>query len=185
MNNPSATPSKEVAVLGGGCFWCVEAVFLGLRGVSSVEPGYAGGHVDQPTYEQVCGKNTGHIEVARIEFDPSVLSFRDLLNVFFATHDPTTPGRQGNDVGPQYESAIFWQTEVQRDEALRVIDELQAQKLYDAPFVTQVLAPARFWPAEDYHRNYFALHPEQGYCQFVIAPKVAKFRKQFQARLLK
>jgi peptide-methionine (S)-S-oxide reductase len=185
MNTPSATSSKEVAVLGGGCFWCVEAVFLGLRGVNSVEPGYAGGHVDHPTYEQVCGKNTGHIEVARIEFDPSILSFRDLLNVFFATHDPTTPGRQGNDVGPQYESAIFWQTEAQRDEALRVIDELQAQKLYDAPFVTQVLAPATFWPAEDYHRNYFALHPEQGYCQFVIAPKVSKFRKQFQERLAK
>lgn len=187
MNTSSTTPfaasSTEVAVLGGGCFWCVEAVFQDLRGVKLVEPGYAGGHVDNPTYEQVCNKDTGHIEVARIEFDPAVLSYRDLLNVFFATHDPTTPGRQGNDVGPQYESAIFWQDETQRDVAQQVIDDLQAQKLYDAPFVTKLLPSERFWPAENYHRDYFKLHPEQGYCQFVIAPKVAKFRKQFHDRL--
>jgi peptide-methionine (S)-S-oxide reductase len=183
MSTQPSSPATEVAVLGGGCFWCVEAVFLDLRGVKSVLPGYAGGHVDNPNYEQVCGKDTGHIEVARIEFDPAVLSFRDLLGVFFATHDPTTPGRQGNDVGPQYESAIFWQTEAQRDQAREVIDDLRAQNIFDAPIVTEILPPAKFWPAEDYHRNYFALHPEQGYCQFVIAPKVAKFRKSFYDRL--
>lgn len=175
--------STEVAVLGGGCFWCVEAVFKDLRGVVSVLPGYAGGHVDNPTYEQVCNKDTGHIEVARVEFDPAELSFSDLLRVFFATHDPTTPGRQGNDVGPQYESAIFWQDETQRDQAQAIIDEVNAARIYDAPIVTRLLPPAHFWQAEDYHRDYFALHPDQGYCQFVIAPKVAKFRKQFHDRL--
>lgn len=183
MSTQTSSPATEVAVLGGGCFWCVEAVFLDLRGVKSVLPGYAGGHVDNPSYEQVCGKDTGHIEVARIEFDPAELSYRDLLNVFFATHDPTTPGRQGNDVGPQYESAIFWQTETQRDQAGEVIADLQARNIFDAPIVTRILPPAKFWPAEDYHRNYFVLHPEQGYCQFVIAPKVAKFRKAFHDRL--
>ncbi|AZY50255.1 peptide-methionine (S)-S-oxide reductase MsrA [Bordetella avium] len=182
----SETPScsgTEIAVLGGGCFWCVEAVFKDLRGVVSVLPGYAGGHVDHPTYQQVCNKDTGHIEVARIEFDPAELSYADLLRVFFATHDPTTPGRQGNDVGPQYESAIFWQNDKQRQEAQAVIGEIDSAQIYDAPIVTKLLAPATFWPAEDYHRDYFALHPEQGYCQFVIAPKVSKFRKQFQSRL--
>lgn len=174
------TSGTEVAVLGGGCFWCVEAVFVDLRGVKSVVSGYSGGHVDNPSYEQVCAKNTGHIEVARVEFDPSVLSYSDLLRVFFATHDPTTPGRQGNDVGPQYESAIFWQDESQREQAQAVIDEVNALGIYDSPIVTKLLAPATFWPAEGYHQNYFALHPEQGFCQFVIAPKVAKFRKQFQ-----
>lgn len=183
MTDIKTAPGHEVAILGGGCFWCVEAVFQDLRGVASVLPGYAGGHVDHPSYEQVCGKQTGHIEVARIEFDPKVLSYSDLLRVFFATHDPTTPGRQGNDVGPQYESAIFWQDETQREQAQAVIAEVDAQRIYDAPIVTKLLAPATFWPAEDYHRNYFNTHPEQGYCQFVIAPKVAKFRKQFQDRL--
>lgn len=178
-----AGAATEAAVLGGGCFWCVEAVFKDLRDVTGIEPGYAGGHVEHPTYEQVCGKDTGHIEVARVEFDPAVLSYGDLLRVFFATHDPTTPGRQGNDVGPQYESAIFWQDERQREQAQAVMDELRAQQVFDAPIVTRLLAPAKFWPAEDYHRDYYALHPEQGYCQFVIAPKVAKFRKQFQDRL--
>ncbi|SPU49365.1 peptide-methionine (S)-S-oxide reductase MsrA [Bordetella trematum] len=183
MATLSARPGREVAVLGGGCFWCVEAVFTDLRGVCAVEPGYAGGHVPQPTYEQVCGKQTGHIEVARIEFDPAELTFSDLLRVFFATHDPTTPGRQGNDVGPQYESAIFWQDEAQREQAQAVMAEIEAAGVYDAPLVTRLLPPAHFWPAEDYHRDYFALHPEQGYCQFVIAPKVAKFRRQFHDRL--
>ncbi|CCJ48249.1 peptide-methionine (S)-S-oxide reductase MsrA [Bordetella parapertussis] len=178
-----AGPATEAAVLGGGCFWCVEAIFKDLRGVTGIEPGYAGGHVEHPTYEQVCGKDTGYIEVARVEFDPAVLSYGDLLRVFFATHDPTTPGRQGNDVGPQYESAIFWQDERQREQAQAVMDELRVQQVFDAPIVTRLLAPAKFWPAEDYHRDYYALHPEQGYCQFVIAPKVAKFRKQFQDRL--
>ncbi|CAM4386767.1 peptide-methionine (S)-S-oxide reductase MsrA [Bordetella muralis] len=185
MSESTSSPATEVAILGGGCFWCVEAVLEDLRGVVSVLPGYSGGHVDHPSYEQVCGKATGHVEVARVEFDPSVLSYADLLRVFFATHDPTTPGRQGNDVGPQYESSIFWQNEAQRQQAQAVIAEVDAQHIYDAPIVTQLREPATFWPAEDYHRNYFALHPEQGYCQFVIAPKVAKFRKQFSDRLKK
>jgi len=183
MSEPSTTGHTQVAVLGGGCFWCVEAVLADLRGVVGVQPGYSGGHVDRPTYDQVCGKHTGHIEVARVEFDPAELSYSDLLRVFFATHDPTTPGRQGNDVGPQYESAIFWQDESQRQQAQAVMAEIDAQHIYDAPLVTQLREPATFWPAEDYHRNYFALHPDQGYCQFVIAPKVAKFRKQFRDRL--
>ncbi len=183
MSESPNRPGLEVAVLGGGCFWCVEAVFKDLRGVESVLPGYAGGHVDHPSYQQVCNKDTGHIEVARVEFDPAQLSYADLLRVFFATHDPTTPGRQGNDVGPQYESAIFWQDEAQREQARAVIAEVDAAHIYDAPIVTKLLAPATFWPAEDYHRDYFVLHPEQGYCQFVIAPKVAKFRKQFHDRL--
>jgi peptide-methionine (S)-S-oxide reductase len=177
--------ATQVAILGGGCFWCVEAVLIDLRGVVSVEPGYSGGHVANPTYEQVCGKNTGHVEVAKVEFDPAVLSYSDLLRVFFATHDPTTPGRQGNDVGPQYESAIFWVDESQRDAAQAVMSELEAQQFYAAPLVTQLRPLETFWPAEDYHRNYFALHPEQGYCQFVIAPKVAKFRQQYRDRLKK
>ncbi|WP_459616950.1 peptide-methionine (S)-S-oxide reductase MsrA [Bordetella sp. 2513F-2] len=183
MAEQQAASGHEVAILGGGCFWCTEAVFKDLRGVVEVMPGYCGGHVEHPTYEQVCGKQTGHIEVARVVFDPKVLSYADLLRVFFATHDPTTPGRQGNDVGPQYESAIFWQTPAQRQAAEEVIAELSSQGVFDAPIVTKLLEPATFWPAEDYHRDYFALHPEQGYCQFVIAPKVAKFRKQFQDRL--
>jgi peptide-methionine (S)-S-oxide reductase len=170
-------------VLGGGCFWCAESVFESLRGVVGVLPGYCGGRVDQPSYEQVCTKETGHVEVVRVEFAPAVLSYADVLRVFFATHDPTTRGRQGNDVGPQYESTIFWQNEAQRDEAQAVIAELEAQHVYDAPIVTQLRPAATFWPAEDYHRHYFELHPDQGYCQFVIAPKVAKFRKQFYDRL--
>lgn len=183
MREQTSPGSPQIAVLGGGCFWCVEAVLQDLRGVISVQPGYCGGHVDHPTYEQVCGKQTGHVEVARVEFDPAQLSYSDLLRVFFATHDPTTPGRQGNDVGPQYESTIFWQDDTQRDQARAVMAEIEAQHVYDAPLVTHLREPATFWPAEDYHRNYFAQHPEQGYCQFVIAPKLAKFRKQFHDRL--
>jgi peptide-methionine (S)-S-oxide reductase len=173
----------ETAVLGGGCFWCVEAVFRELRGVSSVQSGYAGGHVENPSYEQVCDGNTGHIEVARIEFDPAVLSFADLLRVFFATHDPTTPGRQGNDVGPQYDSAIFLQSAEQRSVAEAVIAELTEADIFGALIVTQLHDAAKFWPAEEYHKEYFARHPQQGYCQAIIAPKVAKFRKQFRERL--
>lgn len=179
-----SSQGNEVAILGGGCFWCLEAVFTGLAGVVSVLPGYSGGHVASPTYEQVCGKQTGHIEVVRVEFDSAQLLFTDLLRVFFVTHDPTTPGRQGNDIGPQYESAIFWQTESQRQQAEQIITEIEAQKAYGTPIVTRILPPARFWPAEAYHRNYFALHPDQAYCQFVIAPKVAKFRQQFANRLI-
>lgn len=185
MAESPSQPVTQIAVLGGGCFWCVEAVLNDLRGVVSIEPGYSGGHVANPTYEQVCGKETGHVEVAKVEFDPATLSYADLLRVFFATHDPTTPGRQGNDVGPQYESAIFWVDEAQRETAAAVIAELESQQLYPAPIVTQLRPLETFWPAEDYHRNYFALHPEQGYCQFVIAPKVAKFRQQYRDWLKK
>ncbi len=175
--------TEQVAVLGGGCFWCVEAVFQQLKGVSSVLSGYAGGHVDAPTYEAVCDGNTGHIEVAKVTFDPTVISYEDLLSVFFATHDPTTPGRQGNDVGPQYQSAIFAQDEAQLISARNVIAELTAQQLFDAPIVTELRPAETFWPAENYHHDYFLKHPQQGYCQVVIAPKVSKFRKMFQDRL--
>lgn len=178
-----SSSSSQVAVFGGGCFWCVEAVFKPLKGVVSVTSGYSGGHVDHPTYEQVCGKGTGHIEVARIEFDPSAVSYDTLLEVFFATHDPTTQDRQGNDVGPQYRSAIFWQDEAQRDSAQEAIDRLTQEDAFGAPIVTELRAPATFWPAEPEHYDYYARHPQQGYCQFVIAPKVAKLRKQFQAKL--
>ncbi|MVW73611.1 MULTISPECIES: peptide-methionine (S)-S-oxide reductase MsrA [unclassified Bordetella] len=185
MAESQSQPQTQVAILGGGCFWCVEAVLTDLRGVLAVEPGYSGGHVANPSYEQVCGKDTGHVEVARVEFDPATLSYADLLRVFFATHDPTTPGRQGNDVGPQYESTIFWVDQAQRETAQAIIAELEEQQLYPEPIITQLRPLEKFWPAEDYHRNYFALHPEQGYCQFVIAPKVAKFRKQYSDRLKK
>ena len=173
----------EVAVFGGGCFWCTEAVFQQLRGVRSVMPGYAGGHVDHPSYRQVCEGDTGHVEVVRIEYDPAQIRFTDLLEVFFATHDPTTPDRQGNDVGPQYRSAIFCQDEAQREEAQAYIADLQARGVFEGPIVTELRGADHFWPAENYHRDYFLQHPEQGYCQFVIRPKVAKFRKQFGNRL--
>jgi len=175
--------SNQVAVFGGGCFWCTEACFSSLQGVISVKSGYCGGHIDRPTYEQVCTKTTGHIEVVRIEFDQNVISFKALLEVFFATHDPTTPGRQGNDVGPQYQSAIFYQSEEQELQAQTCIAALDAAGHYSEPICTQVLPAAHFWPAEEMHDDYFALHPEQGYCQFVIAPKVQKFKKQFSEQL--
>ena len=182
MEESKASLATEVAILGGGCFWCVEAVLQDLKGVSSVLPGYTGGHVDHPTYEQVCNKNTGHIEVAKVEFNPNELSFADLLRVFFATHDPTTPGRQGNDVGPQYESAIFYQNDTQKQIAQDVIAEIEEKSLYAAPVVTQIRPNETFWAAEEYHNSYFQLHPQQGYCQYVIAPKVAKFRQLFADR---
>lgn len=175
--------ANQVAVFGGGCFWCTEACFSSLQGVSSVKSGYCGGHIDHPTYEQVCTKTTGHIEVVRIEFDPSEIAFSALLEVFFATHDPTTPGRQGNDVGPQYQSAVFYQNEEQKQATLDFIAKLDASGHFSEPICTQVLPDAQFWPAEEMHDDYFALHPEQGYCQFVIAPKVQKFKKQFSTRL--
>ncbi len=171
----------EVAILGGGCFWCTESVFLALRGVLEVTPGYSGGHVANPSYEQVCGKATGHIEVVRVVFDPEVVDFETVLQVFFATHDPTTVDQQGADVGPQYASAIFCQSEQQKEIAQRVIAEVQAE--IGEPVVTKVLGAEHFWPAEDYHRNYYAQHPNQGYCQAVISPKLSKFRKRF-AQLL-
>ena len=174
---------NETIVLGGGCFWCVEAVFSDLDGVVDIRPGYTGGHVDHPTYAQVCEANTGHVEVAAITFDPARLSLSDVFNVFFATHDPTTVDRQGNDVGPQYASAIFWSTQVQREQAQAFIDKLTAGDVFGAPIVTQLRPLEKFWPAEDYHRDYFARNPNQGYCQVVIAPKVAKMREKFASSL--
>jgi peptide-methionine (S)-S-oxide reductase len=174
---------EELATLGGGCFWCTEAVFSQLKGVTSVEPGYAGGAVARPTYEQVCTGTTGHAEVVQVRFDPTVLSFHDLLTVFFTVHDPTTPNRQGNDVGPQYRSVVFYRNEAQKATTAQVIRELEAERLYRKPFVTQVVPFEAFYPAEEYHRDYFARNPERAYCQLVIAPKVAKFRSKYTAQL--
>ncbi len=179
----SASTPTEIAVLGGGCFWCLEAVFDRLRGVHGVESGYAGGHTANPTYEDVCSGHTGHAEVVRIRFDPAVLSFRDLLRVFFAIHDPTTKDRQGNDAGTQYRSVIFAQTPEQRQDAEAVIAELAAQKRWPGPIVTELAAAAPFCPAEGYHQEYFERNGRQPYCQFVVAPKVAKFKKEFGDRL--
>lgn len=171
----------ETAILGGGCFWCTESVFASLKGVVDVTPGYAGGHVASPSYEQVCQGGTGHIEVSRVRFDPTVISFETLLQVFFATHDPTTLDRQGNDVGEQYASAIFCQDDQQAVVARKAIAEVEQQ--IDTPVVTRVLGAGPFWPAENYHHDYYARNPGQGYCQMVISPKLAKFRKRFAALL--
>jgi peptide-methionine (S)-S-oxide reductase len=179
----NAARGREVATLAGGCFWCLEAVFLGLQGVERVVSGYMGGHVPNPTYRDVCEGDTGHAEVVQIEFDPAVLSYRDLLEVFFAIHDPTTLNRQGNDVGTQYRSAIFWHSDAQKRIAEEVIDSLARQKVWRDPIVTEVTQAGIFYPAEDYHQDYFARNPGQPYCQFVVAPKVAKFRSKFAARL--
>lgn len=187
--NSAATPETggqtEVATLGGGCFWCLEAVYDQLNGVLSVESGYSGGHVANPTYRQVCEGNTGHAEVVQITFDPSVVSFRELLEVFFTIHDPTTLNRQGADVGPQYRSVIFYHTPEQQRVAEEVIRELEAAKLWPNPIVTEVTPFEKFYVAEDYHQEYFARNPFQPYCQVVIAPKVAKFRKKYLDRLKK
>jgi peptide-methionine (S)-S-oxide reductase len=173
----------EAATLGGGCFWCLEAVFKDLRGVVSVMSGYAGGHVDNPSYEEVCGKKTGHAEVVRVVFDPAELSYADLLRVFFTIHDPTTKDRQGGDVGPQYRSVIFAHSDAQAATARDVVAEIEAAGLHDRPVVTELLPEARFWPAEAEHHDYFARNPWSGYCQAVVAPKVVKFRKVFADRV--
>ncbi|APA66704.1 MULTISPECIES: peptide-methionine (S)-S-oxide reductase MsrA [unclassified Janthinobacterium] len=171
----------EVAVLGGGCFWCLAAVYLEARGVTRVESGYTGGSVPAPTYEQICTGQTGHAEVVRLEFDPAIISYHDLLEIFFTLHDPTTLNRQGNDVGTQYRSVIYYQSAGQEKVARKVIAEMAG--VWDAPIVTE-LAPAQaYYPAEDYHQNYFEQHPLQGYCAFVVAPKVAKFRAMYANRL--
>ena len=179
----SSTAATETAALGGGCFWCLEAVFDRLRGVQEVESGYAGGRSANPTYEDVCSGGTGHAEVVRIVFDPAVLSFRDLLKVFFAIHDPTTKDRQGSDIGTQYRSVIFCQTPMQRADAEAVIVELNGAKLWPESIVTEIAGPETFYPAEGYHQEYFERNGRQPYCQFVVAPKVAKFRKEFVDRL--
>ncbi|MCF6356237.1 MAG: peptide-methionine (S)-S-oxide reductase MsrA [Draconibacterium sp.] len=173
----------EKATLGGGCFWCTEAVYLELKGVVDVKPGYSGGDVKNPTYEQVCTKTTGHAEVIQITFDPKVVSFTEILEVFFMTHNPTTLNRQGNDVGPQYRSAIFYHSEKQRETAEKVIQLFNKEQVYDNPIVTEVTEFEKFYPAEDYHVNYFARNKNQGYCQFVVAPKMEKFRKIFKDKL--
>jgi len=175
----------ETATLGAGCFWCVEAVFDDLRGVEDVVSGYSGGHTENPTYREVCSETTGHAEVTQIKFDPEVISFADILRVFFAVHDPTTLNRQGNDIGNSYRSAIFYHSPQQRAAAEEIIREVTEAGIYDKPIVTEVTAFEKFYPAEDYHQEYFANNPAQPYCAAVVAPKVAKFRKQFVSRLKK
>ena len=174
---------SEVAVLGGGCFWCLEAVYLEVDGVISVESGYAGGTVDAPSYEQVCNGTTGHAEVVRVVYDADRIGYRDILGIFFAIHDPTTLNRQGADVGTQYRSVIFHVDEAQRTLAQAMIDELGRGDIFDRPIVTQLAPLPTYWPAEAYHQRYFERHPWQGYCMAVVAPKVAKFRRQFASRL--
>lgn len=175
----------EQATLGGGCFWCLEAVFENLRGVRAVDSGYAGGRVENPTYEQVCSGATGHAEVVRVTFEPAEISYREILEVFFSIHDPTTRDRQGADVGSQYRSAIFYHSDEQRATAEAVIGEMEAVGAWSDPVVTEVAPAGTFHPAEEYHREYYRTHSGQPYCQVVIAPKLAKFRKQFGEKLLR
>jgi peptide-methionine (S)-S-oxide reductase len=174
---------RQLATLGGGCFWCLEAVYLDMRGVLGVMSGYAGGHVANPTYDQVCGKKTGHAEVVQITFDPAEVSYEDLLRVFFTIHDPTTKDRQGNDIGPQYRSAIFTHDEAQRAAAEKIMKEITDARIWGAPIVTELVPLEAFWPAEPEHHDYFARNPWSGYCRAIIAPKVQKFRKSFADRL--
>lgn len=175
----------EQATLAGGCFWCLEAVFLELRGVERVESGYAGGHLPNPTYEQVCAGTTGHAEVVQVAFDQAVIPFRDLLRIFFTMHDPTTLNGQGADIGTQYRSAIFYHSPEQKAAAAEVIAEIAASGVWKDPIVTEVAPLDVFYPAEEYHRDYYRQNPRQGYCQFVIAPKVAKLRKVYFDKLKK
>lgn len=175
----------ETATFGSGCFWCSEAVFSELEGVAKVDPGYAGGSLPYPTYEQVCTDTTGHAEAAQVTFDPSVVTYRELLEVFFSTHDPTTMNRQGADEGSQYRSVIFYNGENQKREAEAMIKELTMEHVFRNPIVTQVDPLKTFFPAEDYHREYYKRSPSQGYCQVVIAPKLSKFRAHFQTKLKK
>jgi len=174
---------RETATLAGGCFWCLEAVFDDLRGVESVVSGYAGGRVPNPTYEHVCAGTTGHAEVVQITFDPAQVSYRELLEVFFTIHDPTTLNRQGGDVGTQYRSAIFYHSDEQKQTAEQVIRDIEAEEIWESPIVTEVVPLTEFYPAEDYHQEYYARNPRAGYCQVVIAPKVSKFRSQYLSRL--
>jgi len=179
----TTSPQRETVTLAGGCFWCLEAAFQDLKGVERVQSGYAGGRVANPSYEQVCTGTTGHAEVVQITFDPQVVSFDDLLHVFFTIHDPTTLNRQGVDVGTQYRSAIFYHTADQKAAAERVMAELQSEHVWDDPIVTELKPLEAFYPAEEYHRDYYRRNPTQGYCSAVIAPKVAKVRKLFLDKL--
>jgi peptide-methionine (S)-S-oxide reductase len=181
----NAYMSTELATLGGGCFWCLEAVFVPLEGVLSVVSGYAGGTTPNPSYEAVCTGRTGHAEVVQVAFDPQAISYRDLLEIFFAMHDPTTLNRQGADVGTQYRSVIFYHSPEQQRIASETIAELQEAQLWPGRFVTEVVPLEPFYPAEDYHQQYYEQNPEQGYCRAVVAPKVAKLRQKFAARLKK
>lgn len=176
---------KEIATLGAGCFWCVEAIFLDLKGVDKVVSGYSGGKAPNPTYEEVCSGTTGHAEVVQITFDPKVISFSNILRIFFTTHDPTTLNQQGADVGTQYRSAIFYHSAEQKKAVEKVIQEITAEKLYPNRIVTEVTPYPNFYPAEGYHQNYFALNPNQGYCRAVIEPKVRKFREKYRQLLKK
>lgn len=172
----------EKATLAGGCFWCLETVYREMIGVESVVSGYMGGHVHNPTYKQVCGGNTGHAEVVQLTFDPAVVPFREILEVFFTIHDPTTKDRQGNDVGPQYRSAIFYHSEGQKRQAEEMVDELTTEHVFPAPIVTEIVPADTFYPAEDYHQDYFANNSWQPYCMFVVAPKLMKFREKFESK---
>jgi peptide-methionine (S)-S-oxide reductase len=178
-----ASDKTEIATLAGGCFWCLEAVFDDLKGVESVESGYMGGALSNPDYDAVCGGQTGHAEIVQLRFDPRVVSFREILEVFFVIHDPTTLNQQGNDVGSQYRSAIFYHSAEQKATAEQVISNLEAAKIYDDHIVTEVSPASTFYVAEDYHQEYFRRNPNQPYCAFVVRPKVAKFRKHFLERL--
>jgi peptide-methionine (S)-S-oxide reductase len=185
MQTSKDTATREVATLAGGCFWCLEAVFDELKGVESVESGYMGGPSANPTYEDVCGGDTGHAEVVQLRFDPAIVSFKEILQVFFVIHDPTTLNRQGNDVGTQYRSAIFYHSPQQKAAAEDVIGEITQAQLYGKPIVTRLEPASPFYIAEGYHQEYYARNPRQPYCQAVVAPKVAKFRKHFLERLKK
>jgi peptide-methionine (S)-S-oxide reductase len=185
QTNGSSNNGLQQATLAGGCFWCLEAVYVELRGVTKVVSGYSGGTVPNPSYQRVCTGSTGHAEVVRVTFDPAAVSYRELLEIFFTIHDPTTLNRQGADVGTQYRSAIFYHDEEQKHVAEEVIKEITAAKIWSKPIVTQVVPLDTFYPAEDYHQDYFANNPRQPYCQVVVAPKVAKFRKQYYDKLRK
>lgn len=173
---------EQVATLAGGCFWCLEAVYQQMDGISRIVSGYMGGTVDRPTYQQVCAGNTGHAEVVEVRFDPDITTFRDILEVFFTIHDPTTKDRQGNDVGSQYRSAIFYHSEEQRKIAEEIIAELTSDRVFPGSIVTEVVPASTFYAAEDYHQNYFAQNSNQPYCMFVVAPKLEKFRAKFKRK---
>lgn len=175
--------NTESIILGGGCFWCIEEIFLELKGVDDAISGYAGGHVEDPTYEQVCGKKTGHAEVVKVIFDPDKISKREILEIFFVMHNPTTKNRQGNDVGPQYRSIVLFETEEEKELVEQIIEEFEEKEVWDDPIVTEIEELDTFYKAEEYHQRYFRKNPNQGYCNFVIKPKVSKLRKEFYDKL--
>lgn len=183
MTQAASSGQKETATFGNGCFWCTEAIFKSLKGVETVESGYSGGKIKNPTYREVCSGLTGHAEVIQITFDPSVITYDELLEVFWETHDPTTPNRQGADVGTQYRSAVFYHSDKQKEAAEKYKAELNKQNVYNKPVVTEITPFDKFYKAEDYHQNYYANNPTQGYCQMIIVPKLEKFRKVFKDKL--